>query len=285
MPGLRTPPWLWVWLVYLLAEVPAMISGLFTGATVFSVNVPAQVGGTAFLTVMRMTIIFGWLVFAVLLAGMVPVAFPQLRGRWVERRFGLAGDDRPVVAEMQRFVDSCDPSVRLRVTMRADQVARIYPVGWRSARIAVFRPLPVLWRRDPEAAQAVLLHELAHRRQGDQLITGLGSPLPWLIRIGALAYLVLVLGPSAVFLASGPALMTSTAASDAAVFAGLIPALVFLPVIALWLAELDADQQAADAAGPGALSRALRAGAGPPRSARRSATRRRAPPATPTSGP
>ncbi len=261
LTGLRTPPWLWVWLVYLLVELPAVIGGLSAIVTLAQGSVPSQVG-VSFPAAWRLSGLFAGLVAFMLIAGMVPVAFPQLRGRWVEQRFRLAADDRPVIAEMQRFVDSYDPTIRLRVSLRADQMARIYPVGWRSARIAVFRPLTVLWRYDREAAQAVLLHEVAHRRQGDQLITGLGSPLPWLIRVGTPAYLLFVLGPTAVFLADGADGMSSYTAGFAATMAGLIPAEVFLPVIALWLAELNADRQAVQVTGPGALRRALQAGAG-----------------------
>jgi len=58
------------------------------------------------------------------------------------------------------------------------EMARIYPVGWRTARIAVFRPLPELWRRDRETAQAILLHEVAHRRHGHQFVVGLARAAP-----------------------------------------------------------------------------------------------------------
>jgi Zn-dependent protease with chaperone function len=264
LAGLRTPPWLWVWLVYLLAELPPAITSFYPSfAEISGTRMPAALGGTGFIMVARLVSIFVGVLYVMLVAGLAAVVFPQLRGRWVERRFRLASDDRPVIAEMQWFVDCYDPSVRLRVSLRADQMARIYPVGWRTARIAVFRPLTVLWRRDREAAQAVLLHELAHRRQGDQLITGLGSPFVWLIRIGVPAYIVLVVIPVALFLAGGGGLMAPFTASLTATVAGFIPSFVFLPVVALWLAELDADQQAAQAVGPGALRRALQAGAGP----------------------
>jgi Zn-dependent protease with chaperone function len=253
-----------VWLVYLLAQLPLTISVIYPAfASIGNVGMAAGGGGAAYAMVWGFTIIFAVLLYVMLVAGMVVVVFPQVRGRWVERRLMLVADDRPVVAEMQQFVDFYDPSVRLRVSLRADQMARIYPVGWRKARIAVFRPLTVLWRYDREAAQAVLLHEVAHRRRGDQLIMGLGSPFTWLVRIGVPAYLVLVLIPSAVFLVAGAGEMGSFTAGLAASLAGTIPSLVFLPVIALWLAELDADQQAVRAVGPAALRRALQVAAGP----------------------
>jgi Zn-dependent protease with chaperone function len=158
-------------------------------------------------------------------------------------------------------VNSRDPSVSLRVTIRADQMARIYPVGWRSARIAVFRPLPALWRRDREAAQAILLHEVAHRRQGDQLIVGLGSPFVALMRIWAPAYLLLVLIPVTVYLAAGGGTLAPYIAASSIMQAVLIPAEIILPVTALWLAEISADQMAAQAIGSGAVRHVLQAAA------------------------
>jgi hypothetical protein len=261
--GRTLPPWLWVWLGgYLLASMPGQISLLRSVISTYfgHSNLAPQFAG--FFAVERLAIALSFLIYAVVVGGAVAAMLPRLRGRWVERRFKLVSDDRAVMAEMQRFVDSHDPSVRLRVTIRADQMARIYPVGWRSARIAVFRPLPALWRSDREAAQAVLLHELAHRRQGDQLIVGLGSPFVWLIRIWAPAYLLLVVIPITIDVAAGGSALAQLLVFQGIEEAAVIPGAVFLPVTALWLAELSADRVAAQAIGSGAVQRALRATAG-----------------------
>jgi Zn-dependent protease with chaperone function len=266
LAGLATPPWLWVWLFCLLVTVPEVVGTVSSVAAEYSyLSSPgvSQVVGHGFFAVGLLSWIFGVLLYGMLFAGAVAVMFPALRCRWVERRFRLASDSRPVMAEMQRFVDAHDPSIRLQFSLQAGQMARIYPVGWRSARIAVFRPLAVLWHRDQEAAQAVLLHEVAHRRQGDQLIMGLGSPLVWLIRIGAPAYVLFVLTPAMVYIAAGGGTEASFTVGEAGTFAGSISYVIFLPVAALWLAELNADRQAVQEIGPGALQRALQATAGP----------------------
>ena len=265
MTAWTTPPWLWVWLAgYLLATMPQEISLLhFLIVTYFGQDSALRgIAGHGLITVERLALVFDLLIYAVIVAGAMAALLPRPRGRWVEWRFKLASDDRPIVAEMQRFVSSHDPSIRLRVTIRSDQMARIYPVGWRRARIAVFRPLPALWRRDREAAQAVLLHEVAHRRHGDQLIVGLGSPFVMLMRIWVPAYLLLVLVPVTIYLADGGSALAPFIALSSVTQAVLIPAEVFLPVTALWLAELGADQMAAHAAGSGAIRQALRATAG-----------------------
>ena len=163
---------------------------------------------------------------------------------------------------MQDFVARYDPAIRLRAVARDDQMARIYPVSWRTARIAVFRPLPELWRRDREAAQAVLLREVAHRRHGDQLVVGLGSPLVWLMRIWVPAFVVLALTPVVVYAALGGGLLTQAVAGQGA-WPLLQPiGLLILPVTALWLAELDADLDAARVLGAEPVRRALQATGG-----------------------
>lgn len=280
-PRLTMPPWLWVWLAgYLLPGIPGQIGGIhYAIATYFRPPGTSAPLPTGLATVELLSAIFEALVNALAAAGVVVVIFPQLRGSWVERRFNLVDPDdqrdvisdamREVIAEMQRFVDGQfvdghAQSIRLRVSLRVDQMARIYPVGWRTARIAVFRPLMALWESkregDREAAKAILLHEVAHGRQGDHLITGLGSPFVWLVRIGAPAYLLLSLIPATVYLAAGGDMASfATSAPDVV----LIPATIFLPVTALWLAEFHADQQAAQAIGPGALQRALLPASGP----------------------
>jgi hypothetical protein len=157
------PPWLWLWLIGdLVVLIPAEVSSerhliaLYTGHADIAPQVTA---GTPYTLLLLFTILSG-LTYVVFAAGVIATVFPHLRGRRVERRLGLAEGiaadpgvaPDPDIAEMQDFVGQHDPSVRLRATTRDDQLARIYPVGWRAARIAVFRPLPELWRRDREAA-------------------------------------------------------------------------------------------------------------------------------------
>ena len=258
--GQMMPPWLWLWLIGDLAVlIPAEVSNerhqiaLYTGHGEIAPQVTA---GTPYTLLLLFTILSGLtcLIFA---AGVIATLFPQLRGRRVERHFELTED--PGIAEMQDFVAQYDPAIRLRTTARDDQMARIYPVSWRTARIAVFRPLPELWRRDREAGQAILLHEVAHRRHGDQLVVGLASPLVWLMRIWVPAFVVLTLAPVVVYAALGGGLLTQAVAGQGALQLLQPVALLILPVTALWLAELDADLVTARILGTEPVRRALEA--------------------------
>jgi Zn-dependent protease with chaperone function len=258
---LMMPPWLWIYvLAYTFQGIPEYVSefsyliSTYTGHGSISPQVTAQ---TSF-TLLRILAVLAVMPVLVLGAGVVSYAFPHLRGRWVEQRFKLASDDRPVISEMQRFVSQHAPSVQLRVSVSdAGLPARIYPVGWRTARIAVFRPLAALWRDDRPAAEAVLLHEIGHLRQGDQLMVGLGSPFTWLIRIWIPAYILLALTPLAIYFAAGGGEIAIAVSGQVALQLFQIPRILIVPVTALWLAELGADQLAAQTTGAAPLQRAL----------------------------
>ena len=258
---LRLPPWLWLYvLAFLLQGVPEYVSDFrslisaYTGQGGHSPRVTAQ---EPFILLRILAVLSVMPVF-LLTAGVLSYALPQVRGWWVERHYRLAVDGRPVIAEMQRFVDKYAPSVQLRVSLiDAGQSARIYPVGWRTARIAVFYSLPILWEKDREAAQAVLLHEIAHLRQGDQLAVGLGSPFVWIIRIWVPAFVVMALAPLAFYFATNGGELAVAVSGQVALQLFQIPRELVVPVTALWLAELGADQLTAQAAGPGPLQRAL----------------------------
>jgi hypothetical protein len=281
--GQIMPPWLWLWLVGDLAVlIPAELSygsyliTLLTGHGAISAQVTA---GTSYKLLLLFTIVTG-LTCGALAVGVLATLFPRLRGRWVERRypagdwdaFGGAVPDVPApggaasdwaalvrsrLAQMQEFVDQHDPSIRLRAVAGDDQLAGIYPAGWRSARIAVFTPLFPLWDQDRAAAQAILLHEVAIRRHGDQFVVGLGSPLVRLLRIWVPVFVLLTLAPLIIYVALGSGLLTQAVSGRGAQLLLQPAALLILPVAALWLAELNADQVTARILGAGALRNAL----------------------------
>jgi hypothetical protein len=164
---------------------------------------------------------------------------------------------RSRLAQMQEFVDQHDPSIRLRAVAGDDQLAGVYPAGWRSARIAVFTPLFPLWDQDRAAAQAILLHEVAVRRHGDQFVVGLGSPLVRLLRIWVPVFILLTVAPLIIYVALGSGLLTQAVSGRGAQLLLQPAALLILPVAALWLAELNADQVTARILGAEALRDAL----------------------------
>lgn len=84
--------------------------------------------------------------------------------------------------EIQSFVLVHLSQARISVNLkRFDQFAITYPLGYRTSVVAVFGGLALLWKKDRPAAEAILLHEIAHCKQGDVLIVGAGSLLQGLL--------------------------------------------------------------------------------------------------------
>jgi hypothetical protein len=175
----------------------------------------------------------------------------------VEHRLGLTEQRRAVIVEIEDFLREHGSGVEVRANLaRQDRVARIYPAGWRRARLAVFGPLVALWRRDQPAAQAVLLHEVAHIRTGDQLFLGLGSPFVALANLWLLLLTVFGVLPLAGFaLVQYPTAQALSA--QLLLLLTQVPRVLLLPVGALWLAELAADRYVIDCGLRTELLRAL----------------------------
>jgi Zn-dependent protease with chaperone function len=270
-PGWMLPPWLWLYFLGVAApSVPGLMADVQADADGIALLVgqltdSARGAATAVLTGAGLLEFFPALL---LLAGIAGVLFPGVRGRFAERRHRLAPDDGPVMAEMTAYVRRHAPAVELRLGERHDRLARVYPIGWRAARVAVYPPLLRLWHHDRAAAHAVLLHEVAHLRQGDHLIVGLASPFVWFVRIWSVALTVLVLVPVTFYAVTGG---PGTGAALAALLydAAAVPIGLILPVAGLWVAELGADRLALQEVGPDALRRAL----GPRPARRRPITR------------
>jgi hypothetical protein len=258
-PPVRYPPWAWLYLVLAAVQViPGSVA--FLHEQMQEIEAPDVPGAGIY-----------WLLLAALAvptvflaAGVVFALVPPAR-RWVVERahHPLAvptGDLATLAAEVQQFVDRHTTGVQVRLSASSSDYARIYPVTWHRARLLVFRPFTRRWMSpDPaerQAAESLLLHEIAHHRQGEHLILGLGSPFSWLVRIWVAAFTLLTLAPIVVLTLSGdirgPAALPELARD--------LPQpllLLMFPVAATWLSELAADDWAAQLVGPQPIIRAL----------------------------
>lgn len=258
-PAAAVPPWMLLWLIGFAASVPATAGywrqyfADLTGGGAYSADV---VSSPSFV-LLRLDAVVQFVPTVVMAIGLLAVALPWVRAAIVEYRLGLTKQQRPVIVEIENFLREHGANVEVRANLvRQDRLARIYPAGWRRARLAVFGPFVALWRRDRLAAQAVLLHEVAHIRTGDQLFLGLGSPFVALANLWfplltvfavlPLAGIALVHYPTAQEL-SGQLLLLLTQ----------LPRTLLLPVAALWWAELAADRYVIECGFQGELLRAL----------------------------
>ncbi|TQS01855.1 M48 family metalloprotease [Microbispora bryophytorum] len=202
------PPWLWFYLIaYLLVGVPWLIGDWTRQATDYwtlITNSPLGVARTAGI-VLGVASIAQLFPVLILCGAVASLLLPGFRGQRVERRHGLRVSDNPVIEEIGAFVRRQDPSIEIRFSESTRMPARVYPVGWNKARIAVFLPLTVLWRADREAAEAVLLHEIAHRRQLDHHVVGLASPFTWLVRAWGPVFVLVGLLPITLYVVLGGA--------------------------------------------------------------------------------
>ncbi|MCX5336429.1 M48 family metalloprotease [Streptomyces sp. NBC_00140] len=262
------PPWLWLTLGLFGTQVPLLVEWL-VWATSWSGTQHGR--SPALLTVVALTLV-QLLPVVFLLAGALSVVPPQPRTWWVERRYQLEPPDHEpdgaphVYDQMRRFLTDRAPGTELRVSVRRDLLARVYPGGWRTTRVGVFSPLVGLWQWDREAAEAVLLHEIGHLRYGEQHVAGLGSPFTGLVRAWPYVFAVFGLLPVALLFAAGNATAPLMSAQIVLVVLS-VPKILLIVVSALWSAELTADRYAAGTAVRTAQQRALNALAQSPRDA------------------
>ncbi|GAA0441385.1 hypothetical protein Acor_72750 [Acrocarpospora corrugata] len=258
-PGWMLPPWLWLYFLGISApSMPALVDSVQEDLDGISSLVGYLTAGAreAAETLLTGTGLFELFPALLLLSGILGVLFPGARGRWAERRHRLRVSTDPAVLEMTALVRRHAPGIELRLGERLDRMARVYPVGWREARIAIYPPMLRMWHTDRDAATAVLLHEVAHLRQGDHLIVGLASPFVWLVRGWSVLLTAFVAIPVVLYL------FTDDPAARMVVASLLhdtmsVPIALVLPVAGLWVAELSADRFALQEAGPDALRRAL----------------------------
>ncbi|MEA3436376.1 MAG: M48 family metalloprotease [Thermodesulfobacteriota bacterium] len=247
------PPWLWFWVVLYVLSLPdnirfygpAIVDLFFHKDWLVLVNVPEL------------------LPFLALFGGVLLILFPWLRVFYLERQFQLAEPDRnsSALTEMETFLQQHAPGIHIKTNMlRTDQLAFVYPLGYRKTGIALFGSLFRLWRSDKQTAEAILLHEVAHCRHGDALIIGVGSFFEVVVRNFIVLYLLFCFLPLSWSFASQSIDVLQSGIPFAyklqQIFTIILPgsflqllgllgglASVFvLPIIAIWGAEFNADR-------------------------------------------
>lgn len=194
------------------------------------------------------------------LLGLLTVLLPGVRQRWVEKRFGLRADVAGYreIEEIRTFMAERLGNMTMCCNLLRPGIAFVYPGGDRRPRLAVLGGMFALWRRSPEQARGVLLHETMHVRRGDYLLVGYGSLferfLHWLV-IGFMVVLATHLVVNMVFSVAavgldpahqGQALVRQIGSACWATLSLFLLLLskIMVPLLAIWALELNADHGA-----------------------------------------
>jgi Peptidase family M48 len=197
---------------------------------------------------------------------MFTVLTPQLRAKYLEKKHRLKQDLTGLPQDLTTFIHQIAPELQIRVNLKMPIPPFVYPLGYRKAAIAIFKPIILLWEsKDKERrheAEALLLHEIAHYQHGDALVAGEGSFLDIALNWWLLVFLIVGFLPMTIMWTEQAInFMQSTRGSGGAqelmetltifVPGGLLIlveellqtlSLILLPIMAFWCIEFSADQ-------------------------------------------
>ena len=253
------PVWLWFWLGVYIVSFPNMIGYLiylFRDSFAQYYTWSVEVGGeTSFFELLRAINLYEIAAYIVILVGVVYILFPRVRGRITEQKYKLTvRDENPAIQEITAFVRQYVPHAQVKANLlRTDLFAITYPLGFRKPVLGVFGKLVKLWRSDRKTAEAILLHEIAHIRQGDTLVLGAGSLFETTVSYWVWVFLLLVFIP--VLLYTGGAFFNGSLYLSQAIQFLVLSwigeflttfSVFILPLAGIWSSELLADRLATE---------------------------------------
>jgi Zn-dependent protease with chaperone function len=243
------PPWLWCWLISYLLSLHSQLFywksfwDSFSSFSKILESIPELVPSLA------------------LFIGVISIFFPHFRAIWLEYKYKLEDlenifptlyiDDKNSALEIKNFLRSYYPALQIKVNfLRYNQDPLIYASGYHKTSIALFSNILDMWSLDQDVAKAILLHELGHCRDGDAPVIGAGNFLEVTIKSSLIIVLFFIIplvlsiiNQENTFIIS---IIPSILSTALMLLVNVINTL-FMPIVGIWCAELNADRFMADA--------------------------------------
>ncbi|HXX78170.1 MAG TPA: hypothetical protein VEI53_06755, partial [Ktedonobacteraceae bacterium] len=134
------PPWIWCWIIFSLVisfsdiNIRRALIDLFFGTYV--ANPAASEGITHFPFLFRILDITDLWPPLLLAAGLFTIFTPRLRARRLEKAYRLQVPDDTLPAAIVDFIHRYDKNLDIKVNLlRSDEIAFIYPLGYRRSAI------------------------------------------------------------------------------------------------------------------------------------------------------
>jgi Zn-dependent protease with chaperone function len=180
------PPWLWVWFALYVYSIPALVGRLQESySDIFFFTDPIYSEVTHFPYLYLLPKVPELIPPLILFLGVFTVAFPQVRRFRIEKKYNLSEDypRTPALLEIEEFIITHAPGLKIKVNLiYPNETVFVYPLGYRKTSVAIFGKLIKSWRSDRNKAEAMLLHEIGHYRNGDALILGAGSFFEFVVK-------------------------------------------------------------------------------------------------------
>lgn len=168
-------PWLWFWLVFYVINTPARF-GQWNQTWNTVVSLISR--RTDLSRLLGLPSIVEFVPSIALSLGVLTIFIPKARAALLKRQYSLVDPpEMTVISEIKDFLHNYVPAIKITFSLKPGVLAFVYPLGYRTTAVAIFSGFIKLWRSDRPAAEAVLLHEIAHYVHGDALIVGAGSAL------------------------------------------------------------------------------------------------------------
>lgn len=249
------PPWMWVWFIFYIYTLPGLIRMLKENIESFLFSTDPAYTNLTLISRFKLVNAPYLIPSIFLILGSLSVLFPSMRTYYVEKKYKLTENYQlvPAIVEIEDFLKLHAPNLKIKTNLLSQRKeVFIYPIGYRKTGIAIFGKFIKSWRLNRENAQAMLLHEIGHFRNGDALVLGAGSLFEFTVKhsISVIAFFFLIQmvlvfidltyfthDIIVVFVMFFLYLFTDPANI---LFQAL--ALFILPIVGIWSAELNADK-------------------------------------------